>query len=273
MLMSFTVLSQSRTDFDSTNVQGVHSNGAFTYIRSIPGHYYSMDIDVLDNIYLITAGNRLKKIKSNGDSVAVFDDVKKYGNPSLIDVSNPLKTLVYYKNFSTVVVLDRLLSFRNSINFRKENIFKVKTLATSYDNNIRIFDEGDLKLKKIDDDGTVLTETNDFRQIFDNPPSPSLIIEKDNNIYLYDESKGFYIFDYYGSFKQTLPFLNWQHVAVSGDRLMGFVADTLYSYEVNSLNLKTYKLPDFFKDYSNIKAINGKLYLLKNDCVEVYNIL
>ncbi len=273
LLMNFFSSAQTHTDFDSTNVQGVHSNSAFTYIRSIPGVYSSMDIDMLDNIYLITAGNRLKKIKANGDSVAVFDDVKKYGNPSLIDVSNPLKTLVYYKNFSTVVVLDRLLAYRNSINFRKTNIFKVKTLATSYDNNIRIFDEGDLKLKKIDDDGTVLTETNDFRQVFDNPPSPSLIIEKDNNIYLYDENKGFFIFDYYGSFKVNLPFLNWQHVAVTGNRLMGFIADTLYSYEINSLNLKTYKLPDFLKDYSDIKAINGKLYLLKKDCVEVYNIL
>jgi len=264
---------QSHTDFDSTNVQGTHSNGAFAYVRFIPGHYSSMDIDVLDNIYLVTEGNRLKKIKANGDSTAAFDDVKKYGNPSLIDVSNPLKILVYYKNFSTVVVLDRLLAYRNSINFRKENIFKVKTLATSYDNNIRIFDEGDLKLKKIDDDGTVLTESNDFRQIFDTPPSPSLIIEKDNNIYLYDEAKGFYIFDYYGSFKNTLPFLNWQHVAVTGNRLMGFTSDTLYSYELNSLNLKTYKLPDFLKDYSDIKAINDKLYLLKKEGVEIYNIL
>lgn len=264
---------QSRTDFDSTNVQGTHSNGAFAYVEFIPGRYSSMDIDVLDNLYLITDGNRLKKIKTNGDSIAAFDDVKKYGNPTLIDVSNPLKTLVYYKNFSTVVVLDRLLSYRNNINFRKENIFKVKTLATSYDNNIRIFDEGDFKLKKIDDDGTVLAESNDFRQIFDAAPTPSRIIEKDNYIYLYDETKGFYIFDYYGSFKNTLPFLNWQHVAVTGNRLMGFSSDTLFSYELNSLNLKTYKLPDFLKDYSDIKAMNGKLYLLKKEGVEVYNIL
>ena len=149
-----TLHAQTRTDFDSTNVQGTHSNSAFTYVTAIPGSFTSMDIDILGNIYLITEKtNTLKKIKSNGDSIAIFNDVKKYGNPSLIDVSNPLKTLVYYQNFTTVVILDRVLSLRNSINFRKENIFKVRTLTTSYDNNIRIYDEQDAKLKKIDDDG------------------------------------------------------------------------------------------------------------------------
>lgn len=232
-----------------------------------------MDIDALDNIYLITANNnQLKKIKGNGDSVAVFNDVKKYGNPYIIDVSNPLKTLVYYRNYSTVVILDRFLALRNSINFREKNIFKVKVLTTSYDNNIRLFDEQDLKLKKIDDDGIVLTESNDFRQIFDTVPSPSVIIEKDNSIYLYDENRGFYIFDYYCSLKNNLPFLHWKHVAVSGNRLMGFISDTLYSYELNSLNLKTYILPSFIKDYADIKAINNRLYLLKKEGVEVYDI-
>ncbi len=264
---------QVRTGFDSINVQGAETNSPFAFVRSIPGNYTSMDIDVLENIYLITERtNRLKKIKSNGDSVAVFNDVKKYGNPSFIDVSNPLKTLVYYKNFSTVVILDRLLSLRNSINLRNAGIFKVNALATSYDNNIRLFDEQDLKLKKIDDDGNILTESNDFRQIFDTVPSPSFLVERDNYIYLYDEARGFYIFDYYGSLKNNLPFLHWQHIAVAGNRLMGFAGDTLYSYELNSLNLKTYKLPDFFSGYEDIKAINGNVFLLRKDGVEVYKI-
>ena len=263
---------QVRTGFDSVNVQGTKSNSAFSYVSFIPGNYSFIDIDVLDNINLITETNRLKKIKENGDSVAVFNDVKRYGTPSLIDVSNPLKILVYYQNYSTVVILDRFLSFRNSINFRKKNIYRVRALATSYDNNIRLFDEQDSKLKKTDDEGNVLTESNDFRQIFDTVPSPAFITEADNNTYLYDPKRGFYIFDYYGSFKNNLPFLNWEHVAVAGNRLMGFSGDTLYSYELNSLNLKTYRLPDFFKGYKDIKAMNGKVYLLRKEGVEIYKI-
>jgi hypothetical protein len=37
-----------------------------------------------------------------------FNNVKKFGKISTIDVSNPLKVLLYYKDFSTIVVLDSL---------------------------------------------------------------------------------------------------------------------------------------------------------------------
>ncbi len=273
LAISLSACAQTRTGFDSANVQGVKQDSNFKQLRFIPGSFTLMDVDVLDNIYLITEGNQLKKIKANGDSAAVYNDVKQYGNPSILDVTNPLKVLVYYKNYSTVVVLDRFLTFRNSINFRKENIFRIKALTTSYDNNIWIFDEQDLTLKKIDDDGKVLGKTSDFRQIFDETPQPAQIIDRDDAVYLYDPAKGFYIFDYYGSFKSELPFLNWQHVSIAGGKILGFINDTLYSYEVNSLILKSYKLPAFFSNYTDIKAMNGKLYLLKKDGVDVYNIL
>ena len=258
---------------DSTNVQGEKQDSTFKYLKTIPGSYTYLDVDVLGNIYLITEKNQLKKIRPNGDSLAVFNDVKKFGNPTLLDVSNPLKILLYYKNFSTVVVLDRFLALRSTINFRNQNIFKIKTLANSYDNNIWIFDEQNVSLKKINDEGNVLSETLDLRQLFDTVPSPTQIIDKNNFVYLYDESRGFYIFDYYGSFKNNLPFLNWKHVTVYNNKLMGFVDDNFYSYEINSINLKNYKLPNIFKDYIDIKTTNGKIYLLKKEGVEIYDLL
>ena len=264
---------QNITITDSINVQGIKTDSTFKFLKNIPGSYSYLDVDVLDNIYLITEKNQLKKIRSNGDSLAVFNDVKKFGNPTLLDVSNPLKVLLYYKSFSTVIILDRFLAVRNTINLRNQNIFKVKTLATSYDNNIWIFDEQNISLKKINDEGKVLSETLDLRQLFDTVPSPSQITDKNNFVYLYDENRGFYIFDYYGSFKNNLPFLNWKHIAVYGNKLMGFKGDTFYSYEINSFNLKSYKLPDFFKDYIDIKTMNGKIYLLKKTGVEIYDLL
>ncbi len=270
--LCFTTAAQNISIQDSTNVQGTNTDSTFKFLKNIPGAYSYLDVDVLGNIYLITEKNQLKKIRPNGDSLAVFNDVKKFGNPTLLDVSNPLKVLLYYKNFSTVVMLDRFLAVRNTINFRNQNIFKVKTLANSYDNNVWIFDEQNVSLKKINDEGAVISETLDLRQLFDSVPSPTQIIDKNNFVYLYDENKGFYIFDYYGSFKNNLPFLNWKHITVYGNKLMGFVGDTFYSYEINSFNLKSYKLPPFFKDYIDIKTMNGKIYLLKKEVVEIYDL-
>jgi hypothetical protein len=248
------------------------SDSAFSFLKIIKGKYTSFTVDNLDNIYLITATNQLKKINGNGDSAGVFNDVKRFGTLTAIDVTNPLKILLYYKNFATVVVLDRFLNTRNTINFRKQNIFSVQSITTSYDNNIWLFDEQDYKLKKIDDDGRLLQETTDFRMLFDSVPSPINLVDKDNFVYLYDTAKGFYIFDYYGAFKNRLPFLNWSNVAVSAKNMYGFSNSKLYSYELQSLTLKEYQLPGFFAGYTAIKAANGKLYLLKDDGVYIYQV-
>lgn len=262
---------QAVTSSKQTTVNS-QADSLFRFERSIKGDFIYINVDVLDNIYLITAGNQLKKFNSKGDSVGVFNDVKKFGNPSYIDVSNPLKILVYYKNYSTVVILDRLLVQRNTINFRKQNIFSVKAIATSYDNNIWIFDEQDLKLKKINEEGALVQESSDMRLLTANVPSPEQIIDSDNLVYLYDPAKGFFIFDYYGALKNNIPFLNWTDIAVSGNRIMGFSGNRLFSYTMSTLNLRTYELPSFFKDYDAIKAVNGKVYVLKKDAVEIYSV-
>lgn len=243
---------------------------SFKLERIIPGMFNFMDVDVLNNLYLVTASNQLKKINARGDSMGVFNDVKKYGNPSLIDVTNPLKVLLYYKNYATVVILDRFLSQRNSINFRQQNIFRVKAIATSYDNNIWVFDEQGMNLKKINEEGAMLQESTDWRQLMNEVPSPEIIIDHNQFVYLYDPQKGFYIFDYYGTFKNNLPFLHWENVSVQANRLSGFTNNQFFTYELQTLNLKTYNLPGSFKDYSGIRAMNGKIYLLKKDGIEIY---
>ena len=109
------------------------NDSSFQFLKTIKGDFTYLNVDNLDNIYLITKTNQLKKLNANGDSVAVFNDVKKYGNPDYVDVTNPLKSLLYYKNYSTVVVLDRLLTQRNTINLRKQNIYVENILLTQID--------------------------------------------------------------------------------------------------------------------------------------------
>ena len=253
-------------------LSNAQSDSLFHFLYSIKGGFNSFNVDNLDNIYLITKENQLKKINGNRDSIGVFNDVKRFGNPSSLDVSNPLKILLYYRDFSTVVVLDRFLNIRNTINLREQKMFIVNTIAASYDNNIWLFDEEDYKLKKIDEGGQVLQETTGWRILFDSVPSPIQLLDRQNDVYLYDKDKGFYIFDYYGVFKNRLPFLNWSNVEVSGKFIYGFSNDKLYMYELHSLQLKDYELPSFLKRYRDLKVINGKLYQLTDDGLAIYQL-
>lgn len=253
-------------------VKLINADSSFKFIKTIKGKFTLFNVDMLGNIYVITENNKLKKLNPNGDSLSTFNEVKKYGTATNLDVSNPLKVLLFYKNFSTAVFLDRQLVFRSNINFKQQNIFKTKTIAISYDNNIWLFDEQDFKLKKINESGVVLSQTSDMRQLFDEAPSPTTIIDYDNSVYLYDTQKGFFIFDYYGSLKQKLQVRDWKNIAVSNNTIFGITGDTINSYELKTQVQKKYKLPIFFKESKNIVVQNGKVYLLKKNGIDIYSI-
>ncbi|MGI8636957.1 MAG: hypothetical protein ACR2KZ_16305 [Segetibacter sp.] len=222
--------------------------------------------DNLGNIYLLTPTNQVKKVDTKGDSIAVYNDVKRYGKIFSIDATNPLKILVYYKDFSTIIILDRLLNVRAAIDLRKQDILQARAIATSYDNNIWVFDEMDSKIKKIDDSGRVLFESTDFRQIFDSVPAPVSIYDRDGQLYLYDPTKGLFVFDYYGAKKNILQLLHLNDLQVIDKNTITARDSTqIFLYKPASLQLLTYKA---FEDQSAFKKINFKgdlLYCLNED--------
>src|SRR3954453_9849977 len=75
--------------------------------KTITGKYANFYTDNFGNIFLISKTNQLKKLNQNFDSVGVFNDTRRYGNIYSLDLNNPLKILVYSRDFTTILVLDR----------------------------------------------------------------------------------------------------------------------------------------------------------------------
>src|SRR2546421_8472114 len=142
-------------------------DSVFSFERNSGNQIIDFTDDNLGNLYILGKNDQLKKINANGDSVAVFNAVKRYGQLYSIDVTNPLKILLYYKDFGTVLTLDRFLSIRNTLDLRRQNLYQVKAVGLAYDNNIWLFDEQEGKLKRVGEDGKLITQSNDLRQLFD----------------------------------------------------------------------------------------------------------
>ncbi|MEO8822794.1 MAG: hypothetical protein ABI366_04405 [Ginsengibacter sp.] len=248
------------------------NDSAFHFIKEFNYTASSFTVDNIGALYIITADNQLKKFNENGDSVGVFNQVTQYGKLTYVDAENPWKTILFYQNFSTIVLLDKYLNVVTSINLRNKNIFRVQAVTSSYGNNIWLYDEQDNKLKKMDDNGNVLSETVDFRLLFDSVPEPQKIIDRDGYIYLYDPEKGVYIFDYYGSFKSKLSFLNWTSIEVFGKTIYGFDQQDLYKYAPPLPDFTTFRLPVELQNSISIKLANRKMYALKNGKVSVYSL-
>src|ERR1700709_560924 len=189
-----------------------NGDSAFKLIKTIPGNCHYFTVDNLGNLFLLDERNQIKKIDNHFDSVAIYSNVQRYGELFTIDASNPLKILLFYKDFMTIVELDRLLQTLNSIDLRQSDIFQCSAISSSYDNNIWLFDELDNKVKKIDDTGKELLESGDFRILFDAPPHPTKLEDYHKYLFAYDSSKGLLIMDYYGSFKNLVALKGLRNV-------------------------------------------------------------
>ncbi|HTD94574.1 MAG TPA: hypothetical protein VK644_12200 [Chitinophagaceae bacterium] len=259
--LSFLLLSQAWAQTDTS----------FKLVRTITGDIKAFTVDNLDNVYLLSSTNQVKKLNNNGDSVAVFNDVKKFGQATLIDVSNPLKVLLFYRDFATIVVLDRFFTIRNIIDLRKKNILQVQAIGQSYDNKIWLYDELESKLKKIDEDGKVLLETPDFRQLFGTSPSPLKIFDEDQYVYLYDSAQAVFVFDYYGSVKNKILISGWNNFKVAGKYIFGSKGNTLFRYDIRTFRIDEWKLPEELYKSRAFNFTASHLYALKQDTIEIYS--
>lgn len=246
------------------------SDTSIRLIKRVSGDIIAFTVDNLDNIYLLNSNYQIKKLNSNGDSVGVFNAVRKFGQPSLIDVSNPLKVLLYYRDYGTIVMLDRFLSMINTIDLRKQNILTAKAIGQSYDNKVWVYDEMESKLKKIDDDGTLLGETPDFRQLFGIAPSPQKIYDQDKYVYLYDSAQAVYVFDYYGALKNKISITGWSNFKVAGKFIYGSDKNHLYRYDLKTLKTDEWPIPAELYKAKSFSFSSFRLYALKDDSIEIY---
>jgi len=244
----------------------------FRFLKKTDYPISSFTVDNLGELYIINTDNQLKKYNERGDSVGVFNQVTKYGKLSYVEAQNPWKAILFYQDYLTIVLLDKYLNVLTNINLRNQNIFRVKAVTTSYDNNIWLFDEQDNKLKKIDNGGNNLFESVDFRLLFESVPTPRKIIDYDGFVYLYDPEKGLYTFDYYGSFKNKLRFLHWTDIGIIDKQIYGFDNNHLYRYTPPFPDVKKYNLPPSLENNNSIKVSNHRMYVLKNQQLEVYSI-
>ena len=247
------------------------SESSFVLNKTIQADIVDFTVDNLGNIYLLSKNNQLKKLNAKLDSVAVYNAVSRYGNVYSIDATNPLKILLYYQDFSTIVTVDGFLNILSTINLRSLNIFQVKTIGLAYDNNIWIFDELDAKLKRIGDDGSLIDQTTDFRQLFDSIPDPTTIIDQGGFVYLYDTTRGVYVFDHYGSLKNHVQLKNWLDFTVIDNYLLGRNENFFLKYQLSSLNIQQQPMTAAYQNAIKIKITPASIYVLKKNVLEIYS--
>ncbi|MBK9731463.1 MAG: hypothetical protein IPO83_09255 [Chitinophagaceae bacterium] len=243
---------------------------SFVLLTSVKTDATFLTTDYLQNGYIITSGNEFQKVDSSGNLLVTYNQ-NRYGKLFFADATNPLRLVLSYPDYGTVVMLDNNLSEVNALSLRKINIQSYSaTCFSSIDNNIWVFDDQDFKLKKIDRNNDIVIESGDLFSLLGKALHPVFMQEDDQYVYLTDPDEGIVIFDIYGTYYQTLPFKNIHKFQVRSGQLFFQEAETLRSYELKTLELKNIALPDAAQ-VIDVRIEKSRLYVLRQGQLDIYS--
>jgi hypothetical protein len=196
--------------------------------------------------------------------------VRNFGQLFSIDVSNPLQPLLFYKNFSTIVLLDRFLANRTTIDLRRSGILQPGAAGISYDNNIWVYDEWDNKLKKLNDQGQLLLETADFRTAFSRTLRPQRIIDNNTLVYLADSSAGIFVFDIYGTYKKRIDLVHWTSLTIKDNFVVSTATNAINAYHMQTFQVKQVPMPVFISPSLRTLITPSRLVAFSKNTLRIY---
>ena len=255
-IASFLLLFISVTSWaqlDSLNVQFVKKEAA-TFDNLI-------GYDNFNNQYSLT-NNTLTK--SSGTTRYVYNNIQ-LGTIEHVDITNPLKIVVFYKQFNTVVVLDNTLTEIKIINFNRAREFKKVTHASvAYENHLWIYNELNQELELYN----YLTNRTILKTL---PILSTLVSIKSTFNYCWvvtDSSLRCY--NVYGSEISTIPIESVEAIKLYSDLLIMKKKQSLYCLysknEITKISLPELNIQDFSLN-------NETLYLYDGNFIYYYKLI
>lgn len=241
---------------------------SYKHIKTIPVIATFLSSDKLGNCYIVNDKHEVMKISRNGEILYNYTE-KSLGRISFVGTTNPLKILIYYPDYSTIITVDNTLSQTGRINLFELGSNSVSAACVALDNNIWIYDEVLFKLRKFDDKFTIVAESEDLNVQLGFAVHAHYLYEKDNYLYLNDPDTGIFVFDAYGTFYKTIPLKGLNYFQKVQDQLVYFKDGKLWSYHLLTFATEEIALPE--GEAINAVIEKDRLFVLRKNQLDVYS--
>jgi len=242
---------------------------SYKLVSKIPLDGGSFTTDNLQDVY-VYEGSTLKKFSSTGTLLYTHSD-KTYGDISAVDVYDPMKVMLFYKDFPQIVYLDNTLSQNgNTINPADMGYPLTQLACISHDNGLWIYDGQVLQLVRFDVNLNTFQKTGNLNQLLGITVNPVSLTEYNSYLYLNDTVQGILIFDSFGTYYKTLPFTNVKHFEVRGDDLFYMQHHKLHAFHMKTITEDIIAQPDSMATQARVEK--NLLYEKYRDTLRVYDI-
>ena len=215
----------------------------YQFVRSVNvdgDRYFS---DPLGNVYIIK-NNHLRKFNQEHIQAAEYTNLF-LGNIHSIDVSDPLRILIYYRDYNQVIWVDNFLSeIRSPIWLDDLGVDQARLVCSSNQGGFWLFNGLNNQLQYYDVNLQFVHESNTLNSLTGPDIEPVYMLEKSRQVYLNVPGFGILVFDLFGNYSRTIPLEIPGEFQVTDRYIYYFKSGEVFAYDLQNNHSIKLQLPE-----------------------------
>jgi hypothetical protein len=199
-------------------------------------------VDNFGNLFLVTPQNEVLKFNAKGKFLWNYTN-KTFGEISQLDVTDPLRVILYYAAFQQIVVLNNNLSEISKYSFNQNPEQQVTLISSANNNGFWVYDQINRELKKLSNYFIDDLKSGNIYQRNGFDMKANFMLSDEQYVYINDEQFGIRIFDSYGNFIKTAAINVKKEFEVNGAEIYFFDDQKLMNYNYLTFQMKEVPLP------------------------------
>ena len=226
-----------------------------------------MEADKVGNYYLIDSRGEIRKYTPDNELQYSFKNYNS-GTVASVDVTNPHKIMVFFRDFQTLMLLDNTLSEIKTIKLDDSGYYTAA--GTSNDGNIWLYNSVRNTINKISYDGAVSLESIPLRRFAPYNITDAKIIERENLLFINDANHGVLLYNNLGIFTRIIPLTGASKLQIDNNSIY-YLDKASYQFSAYDLSLNKEIVIFDLKDHEPSMALASRNYILliKKNALEI----
>ena len=206
--------------------------------------------------------NEIKKYSKEGKLNCTYSN-NVYGVIASVDVTNPYKVLVYFREFTKILILDNTLSPTSElIDLTTLELDETTLVSRSYNNSVWYYNPVRFELIRKTNNLKTTNSSGNLSTLLNINIQPNFMIEYNNKVYLNEPKKGILVFDIYGTYLKTIPLYNLKQFQIK-DKFLIYINDSnqVEWYDFFTLEKSIYQ-PNKYDKAKLVRIENSNIYIV-----------
>ncbi len=224
-------------------------------------------VDDLGYVYTLSQASLVKHSVA-GDTLFVYSRLD-LGTPTQLDVSNPLRPLLFFRETGAMVLLDNTLSEQRVVRLFETGAGLPEWVASGVNQEFWMYDALNKELLRIDERMSVKANTGYLPNLLGRELEIVGLAERHEQVILADANYGLWIFDRFGGIAKRIPIKGLIEMRTHASGIFLRTEDGPLWYNYGGIEPNTFQTTKVPISIYLFDAQNGKYFYLNGKKLEV----